>query len=203
MESMDTLFNQQKQHAPKVARSTVEERILKLRLLEQEILKRQEQITQALHADFRKPELETNFTETFLCLHEIRHTIRHLAKWMRPERVSRTLLTVTARSEIRHEPKGVVLIISPWNFPIHLAIVPLISAVAAGNCAIVKPSEFTANSSKIIAEIIAAVFQENEIAVVQGDKDIAIQLLQLPFNHIFFTGSSAVGKIIMKAAAEH
>lgn len=203
METIAELFYQQKQHAPKVAKSTAKERIKKLRLLEREILKRQQQINNAVSADFRKPELETNFTETFLTLHEIRHTIRHISKWMRPKKISRTLLSATTRSEIRYESKGVVLIISPWNFPIHLALMPLVSAIAAGNCAIIKPSEFAPNAAKIIEEIIEAVFPRGETAIIQGDKEVAEQLLQLPFDHIFFTGSPEVGKIVMKAAADH
>lgn len=203
MERFETIFKKQKMQSRIIAQTTIRQRIEKLRALEREILKQSKKIQEALLADLKKPVLETNFTEIFISLHEIRHTVKNLAKWMRPEKVRRTLLTATVRSEIRLEPKGVVLVISPWNFPINLSLTPLISAVAAGNCVILKPSEFSPNASQILAEIISAVFSEDEVAVVQGDKNIATRLLELPFDHIFFTGNSEIGKYVMKAAADH
>lgn len=115
---------------------------------------------------------------------------------MRPKKISRTLLSATTRSEIRYESKGVVLIISPWNFPIHLALMPLVSAIAAGNCAIIKPSEFAPNAAKIIEEIIEAVFPRGETAIIQGDKEVAEQLLQLPSITYFSRAARKLEKLL-------
>jgi aldehyde dehydrogenase (NAD+) len=136
-------------------------------------------------------------------LGEVRHAARHLEKWMKPKRVGTPLALLGSRSRIVYEPKGVVLIISPWNFPINLTLGPLVSAIAAGNCAIVKPSELTPAASECMKRIVSEVFDESEVAVIEGDAFVAESLLQKRFDHIFFTGSPAVGKIVMKAAAEH
>src|SRR5262249_19328077 len=127
----------------------------------------------------------------------------HLESWMQPKRVSAPLTLLGSRSRITYEPKGVVLIISPWNFPINLTFGPLVSAIAAGNCAILKPSEMTPNASACMRRIVADLFDEGEVAVIEGDAKVAEALLKKKFDHIFFTGSPAVGKIVMKAAAEH
>ncbi len=202
MEEINDTFQKLQQNSRGIARSTADERVTKLRMLEQEILRQSDNIRKALAADLQKPELEANFTEIFITLHELRHTVKNLAKWMRPIKIGRTLLTATARAQIRIQPKGVVLIVAPWNFPINLTLTPFISAIAAGNCVVVKPSEFARHSAQIIEEIISAVFPANEAVVIQGDKTIAERLLQQPFDHIFFTGSPAIGKLVMKAAAE-
>jgi aldehyde dehydrogenase (NAD+) len=122
---------------------------------------------------------------------------------MQPKRVPTSLTFIGSTSWIHHEPKGVCLIISPWNFPFNLSFVPLVSAIAAGNCAILKPSEYTPHSSALIKKIVEELFEENEVAVVEGGVETSQALLALPFNHIFFTGSPAVGKIVMAAAAKH
>ncbi|MCB0297163.1 MAG: aldehyde dehydrogenase family protein, partial [Calditrichaeota bacterium] len=120
-----------------------------------------------------------------------------------PQRVKPTLTMMTTRSQIRYEPKGVVLIIAPWNYPFNLIFGPLAAAIAAGNCAILKPSEFTPHTSALMKEMVNDLFPENEVALFEGDKQVAEILLRRPFHHIFFTGSPAVGRIIMRAAAEH
>ena len=122
---------------------------------------------------------------------------------MKPRRVRAPLALLGSRSRVMVEPKGVVLIISPWNFPVNLTFGPLVSAIAAGNCVILKPSEMTPHTSACMKRIVADVFDESEVAVIEGDATVAEALLERRFDHIFFTGSPAVGKIVMKAAAEH
>ncbi len=134
---------------------------------------------------------------------DIRHAERNLREWMKPRRVSSPLTMVGSRSFIQYESKGVCLILSPWNFPLNLTFGPLVSAIAAGNCVILKPSESTPATSQLMQEIIEKLFDPSEVALVQGEVDTAKALLELPFHHIFFTGSPAVGKKIMQAAAQH
>ena len=153
--------------------------------------------------DYRKPAEEVDLSEIYPPVSEARHAASHLRRWMKPKRVRGRLALVGARSSVVYEPKGVVLIISPWNFPFNLTLGPLISAVAAGNCVIVKPSEMTPASAACMKRILASVFDENEVAVIEGDASTAEALLAKRFDHIFFTGSPAVGRVVMKAAAEN
>lgn len=160
-------------------------------------------IRNAIHADFKKPYPEIDITEIFVVTSEIKHAIKNLENWMKPKKVSTPLTMLGSKSYIHFESKGTALIIAPWNFPFNLAIGPLVSALAAGCTAILKPSEMTPNSSSLIKKMIEEVFDRNNVAVFEGDVDVAQMLLEKPFDHIFFTGSPAVGKIIMKAAAEN
>ena len=198
------IFELQRAHQFNVANTTASQRIAKLRRLEKALLKHQHEITQAVYADFQKPIMESKLVEIFTVLAEIRHASARLRRWMAPQQVELpTLLLLGSRSCIQYEPKGVVLIIAPWNFPFLLTLGPLVSAICAGNCVMVKPSELTAASSAVMAKIITEVFEEKEVALIQGDAETAQALLALPFNHIFYTGSPAIGKIIMAAAAKH
>lgn len=122
---------------------------------------------------------------------------------MRPHRVPTPMTLLGTHSSIVYEPKGVVLIIGPWNYPFQLVIAPLVAAIAAGNCVVIKPSELTPATSHLLAELVAAVFPEDEVAVVEGDHVVAGKLLALPFDHFFFTGSTKVGRIVAEAAAKH
>jgi aldehyde dehydrogenase (NAD+) len=187
----------------KVARSTAADRIEKLARLRNAILARREALREALHTDFRKPPEEVDLTEIIPLLLEIKHAQRHVARWMRPTRAPTSLPLLGTVAQIRYEPKGVVLIISPWNYPWLLALGPLVSAIAAGNCAVLKPSEHTPATSDLIAQMIGESFEPDEIAVFTGDRRVATELLELPFNHVFFTGSPTVGSIVMRAAAAH
>ncbi len=197
------IFDTQQANQWRVARTNARERIATLRRLEQAVLRYREDIRAALYADFRKPPLEVDMVEMHVVLSEIRHTIKNLRRWMAPQSVPTTLALLGTRSFIQYEPKGVVLIISPWNYPINLTLAPLVSAIAAGNCAILKPSELTPHTSAVLARLIREIFPEDEVAVVQGDANTAQALLNLPFNHIFYTGSPAIGKLVMAAAAKH
>ncbi len=157
----------------------------------------------ALQADLGRPRAETILIDYLTVLQDIRHARRHLRAWMRPRRVAPTLATFGASGKIVPQARGVCLIISPWNLPFCLALAPLVSCLAAGNSAILKPSELTPATSALIARMIAETFPPDLVTVIEGGKDVAEQLLALPFDHIFFTGSPAVGKIVMAAAARH
>ena len=198
------LFSAQKNNHYNVAQSRVRDRKKKLDALQRAIeITYRAQIIEALQKDLGKPRVETELTEIYQIVSEIKFAKRNLNHWTQKHKVSTPISMLGASSYYIFEPKGVCLIISPWNFPFNLTFGPLVSAIAAGNTVIIKPSEMTPNSSALMAKIVEHVFEENEIALVEGEVETSSQLLKLPFNHIFFTGSPQVGKIVMKAAAEH
>jgi len=192
------------QHANRdaVGATTAAQRIEKIRRLERALLSRRDEIRAAMWEDYRKPAAEVDLSEIYPVVSEARYAARRLRSWMRPRRVSSRLALFGAQSSIVYESKGVVLIISPWNFPFNLTLGPLVSAIAAGNCAILKPSEMTPASAACMKRILGDLFDESEVAVVKGGVPETESLLRLNFDHVFFTGSAAVGKIVMRAAAE-
>ena len=161
------------------------------------------EIIQALYDDFKKPAFEAVLTETSYVILELKHTIKNMKNWAEPKRVFPSLLNFPSKDYIYKEPYGKVLILAPWNYPFQLALCPLISAVAAGNEVVVKPSELTPKTSEIIVKIIGKVFDKNHVEVVEGGVEVSQQLLSERWDYIFFTGSVAVGKIVAKAAAEN
>jgi aldehyde dehydrogenase (NAD+) len=161
------------------------------------------EIIQALYDDFKKPAFEAVVTETSYVVGELKHTIKNINKWAKPQWVLPSFLNFPSTDYLYKEPYGKVLIISPWNYPYQLALAPLISAIAAGNQVVVKPSELTPNTSKIIAKLIAETFDENHVKCVEGGTAVAQELLAQRWDYIFFTGSVSVGKIVAKAAAEN
>ncbi|EDP95935.1 aldehyde dehydrogenase [Kordia algicida OT-1] len=167
------------------------------------VKKRENDICEALYADFKKPKFEAVLTETGIVLTELKLTIKKLKSWARPKRVFPSLLNFPSSDRIHSEPYGTTLVIAPWNYPYQLALAPLIGAVAAGNTVVLKPSELTPNTSQILEEIITEVFEEDHVKVVQGGVDISQKLLAERWDYIFFTGSVNVGKIVAKAAAPH
>jgi aldehyde dehydrogenase (NAD+) len=181
----------------------IRNRKLKLKALEIWILKNRERIKTAIYLDFKKPKTEIDTTEIYPVLGEIRLALENLSRWVKSIKVDATLTYIGTRSEILFEPKGTCLIISPWNFPFNLAIGPLVSCIAAGNTAIVKPSELTPNTSLLIKEMVAELFEDDYVTVVEGNAEVTTELLALPFDHVFFTGSPQVGKVVMRAAAEN
>jgi aldehyde dehydrogenase (NAD+) len=197
------LFRRQRANQAAVKRTSAAERVAKLLRLRDAIVTREHAIREVLAKDFRKAASESDITEIFPSLMEIKDAITHLSAWMRPQRVATPMSLFGTHSAVYYEPKGVVLIIGPWNYPFQLVIAPLVAAIAAGNCAIVKPSELTVETSKLLVELIGAVFGDDEIAVVEGGPDETQKLLALPFDHFFFTGSTRVGKIVAEAAAKH
>ena len=160
-------------------------------------------ICAALAADFGKPAAEVILTEILPVGQEIRHTLRHLRGWMRPARVPVNLAMLGTSARVIPQARGVCLIIAPWNYPFNLMLGPLVSAIAAGNSAILKPSEITPATAALIAELVAKVFPPDLVSTVQGGPEVAQALLALPFDHIFFTGSPTVGRKVMAAAAQN
>src|SRR5687768_928394 len=201
--TIERIYDAQQRNRASVAATTAAQRIEKLRRFERLMLERRDEIRAAMWEDYRKPAAEVDLSEIYPVVSEARHAARHLRSWMKPKRVSTRLALLGSKSTIVYEPKGVVLIIAPWNFPFNLTLGPLVSAIAAGNCAMVKPSEMTPASTACIRRIVTELFDENEVAIIEGDASVAEELLRKKFDHIFFTGSPAVGKIVMKAAAEH
>jgi aldehyde dehydrogenase (NAD+) len=202
-ERIDHVFTSQKAHHQEVKRTGVKERRAKLKRMLEWLYDHQTEIHAAAVEDFSKPAPEVDLTEIWSTATEIKHTLRHLKRWMKPKPVPRTLALLTARAWVQYEPRGVVLIISPWNYPFTLTLGPLTMALAAGNCAILKPSEFTPHSSRLISNMVTELFPDNEVSVFEGDKTVAIELLKKPFDHIYFTGGSETGKKVMAAAARH
>jgi aldehyde dehydrogenase (NAD+) len=168
-----------------------------------EVIINENKIIQALYDDFKKPAFEAMLTETSYVILELKDTIKNLKNWAKPKRVFPSILNFPSTDYIYKEPYGKVLIIAPWNYPFQLALCPLISAVAAGNQVVLKPSELTPKTSEIITKIIAKVFDKNHVTVVEGGVEVSQQLLSERWDYIFFTGSVAVGKIVAKAAAEN
>jgi len=200
---IDKVFNLQIQNKWNVRNTGFTERSENLDKIRHWILNNRQKIRDAVYKDFKKPFPETDLTEIFNTLAEIRTTKANLRKWMKPQKAAPTPSMLTTHGYVIYEPKGTVLIISPWNYPFLLAVEPLISAIAAGNTVIIKPSEISRNTSAVIKEMVDELFPPNEVCVFEGGKEIATYLLQKPFDHIFFTGSTTVGKIVLKAAAEH
>jgi aldehyde dehydrogenase (NAD+) len=202
-DAIERVYQKQQNRRAAVAATTAGDRKEKIRRLHDALLTRREEIRQALWDDYRKPAAEVDLSEILPVVGEARHAIRHLSRWMKRQRVPAPLTLLGSRSHIQYQAKGLVLIISPWNFPINLTLGPLVSAIAAGNCAILKPSEMTPHASAWLKRLIGDLFDESEVSVIEGDASVAEALLRKKFDHIFFTGSPAVGKIVMRAAAEH
>jgi len=197
------IYEAQQGARARVGATTARERIAKIRRLHDAVLAHRDDIRAALWDDYRKPVAEVDLSEILPVLQEARHAARNLKGWMKPKRVPTPITLLGSRSRIVYEPKGVVLIISPWNFPFNLTLGPLVSAVAAGNCAVLKPSEMTPNATACMKRILAEVFEEDEVAVVEGDASVAEALLRKKWDHIFFTGSPRIGQVVMRAAAEY
>ncbi|AIE74710.1 MULTISPECIES: aldehyde dehydrogenase family protein [unclassified Synechocystis] len=182
---------------------SMRERLMALTKLKGHIQAQEEEIITALKQDFGKPPFESYVNEILGVIREINYYQKHLKEWSRSRRVGTNLMVFPASAQLRPEPLGVVLIISPWNYPFYLCLMPLIGAIAAGNCVVIKPSEYTPATSAVIAQLIESVFPPSWATVLEGDETISQQLLQEKFDHIFFTGSPRVGRLIMAAAADN
>jgi aldehyde dehydrogenase (NAD+) len=167
------------------------------------IIIHEDEIIKALYEDFKKPAFETVLTETNYVISELKDTIKNLNKWAKPREVFPSILNFPSKDYIYKDPYGKVLIIAPWNYPFQLALCPLVSAVAAGNQVVLKPSELTLQTSAIIAKIIVKTFHVDHVEVIQGGVEVSKNLLSQRWDYIFFTGSVSVGKIVAKAAAEN
>ncbi|MBM4153163.1 MAG: aldehyde dehydrogenase family protein, partial [Kiritimatiellaceae bacterium] len=176
-------------------------RIEQLRKLADAIARHETRLHNALYADLHKSPPDAYTSETGYIQREIRYTLKNIRRWSRPRRVSVPALLQPARAHVVPEPKGVVLIIGPWNYPVQLVLSPLVAAIAAGNCAIIKPSELTPNCSAALRELIEETFQPDYIRLMEGGRDVAEQLLKQPVDHIFFTGGTETGRAVAQAAA--
>lgn len=201
--TIEAIFARQQDARWRVAATSADQRKAKLKGLLEALMAHRAEAQAALAADFRKAPEEVDLTELYPVISELKDALRHLSRWMRPRRVPTPIGLLGALGTIVHEPRGVVLIIAPWNYPIYLTLGPLVSALAAGNCAVIKPSEFTPHTNAFLRKLLSGLFPEEEVALVEGEAETAQALLALPFDHIFFTGSPTVGKVVMKAAAEH
>ncbi|MDF3820394.1 aldehyde dehydrogenase family protein [Leptospira sp. 96542] len=200
---IDRIFKAQKKKSLELRLSTYKQRIQKLKKLKEVIFKYQTQVQEALHKDFRKSAAEVDITEILPVIGELNDSIRHLKHWMRPVNVYTPPTLFGSTSKLVYEPKGVCLVIAPWNYPFHLAMAPVAAAISAGNTVMLKPSEFTPHTAVILKQMLGEVFAEDEVAVFEGEVSVSTALLEQPFDHIFFTGSTPVGKIVMAAAAKH
>lgn len=194
-------FEALKERASIFRHDSVTLRMARLKKLAQWLESHEDEVFFALQRDFNKPKFETLISEIMPSLNEARYAVRHLKSWMNSSSVRTPLTLLGNKSFVRHENRGVVLIISPWNYPFQLAVVPLISAVAAGNTVVIKPSELTPHTSALIKKMVEQCFYSNEVCVELGAKEKTEELLAYEFDHVFFTGSTAVGKIVAEKCA--
>ncbi|HWJ68676.1 MAG TPA: aldehyde dehydrogenase family protein [Sphingobium sp.] len=196
------IFALQQEHQWTVKASSADQRKAKLAALKAAVEAHADAIIAAVQEDTRKPEGEIRVTEVLNVTSNIQRNIDNLDAWMAPTEITPSL-NPNDRAQIIYEARGVCLILGPWNFPLGLAFGPLAAAVAAGNCCMVKLTDLCPATARVAGSIIRSVFDENEVALFEGDVSVATTLLELPFSHIFFTGSTRVGKVVMAAAAKH
>lgn len=202
-QQIKTIHALQKSSLQRLKNASAASRIEKLRSIETYMLAHKQLLCDALYADFRKPSTEVIIAELLGVKKEINYMIKHLKSWMRPQKVGTPLMLMGTHGQIQLEPKGMCLIIAPWNYPFNLAINPLVHAIAAGNAIMLKPSEMSEHTSAFINKMITALFDPSEVAVFEGDASVASYLLEQKFDHIFFTGSPVIGKKVMEAASKH
>jgi aldehyde dehydrogenase (NAD+) len=181
----------------------IEWRRAQLKAIERMLAEREAEFAEALRLDLNKSRFETVLSETSFVVAEAKYARKHLARWMRGQRVRTPMMTQPGRSRILPEPKGVVLIIAPWNYPLSMVLAPLVGAVAAGNAAVMKPSEVSRHTSAAIARILPAYLDMDAFAVVEGGVAETTELLEQRFDHILYTGNERVARIVMAAAAKH
>ena len=196
-------FLTQKEYFQSGATLPLEFRLVQLRSLYRGIKRFEPQILEALRSDLGKSAEESYMSEIGMCLTEIRHTARHLREWSRPQRVPTPLMHFPGSSRIVREPRGVCLIIAPWNYPFLLAVGPMISAIAAGNCVTLKPSEYAPATAAVLEKMLDVCFEERFCRTVTGGAEVSAAETARPYDMIFFTGSTAVGRKVMAAAAQN
>ncbi|AXP82706.1 Aldehyde dehydrogenase [Mariniflexile rhizosphaerae] len=203
MDSISNIISYQKAFFNSQKTKSVATRLIYLKALKNEIISKEQAIYDALNKDFKKPEFETFLSEFGLVMSQLNLVIKNLKKWSKPKQMKSSILTFPSKDYIYKEPYGNVLVIAPWNYPFLLALEPVIMAIAAGNTVILKPSELTKHTSQLITDILTTVFPEAYAKSIQGDANVATELLAQKWDYIFFTGSVSVGKIIALAAAKH
>ena len=177
-------------------RKTLIQKLLDWMILNENLIKK------TISKDFNKPELEIDLTEIWVCIKEAKYILRNLKSWMAKEKVSKTLPLLTTSSYIIRQPKGIVFIIAPWNYPFQLSVMPLLAAIASGNSVFLKPSEKTPNTSQLIKDMVSSLFEPQDVVVFEGGEEVVTPLLKKKFDHIFYTGGTDVGRIVMRKAAE-
>jgi aldehyde dehydrogenase (NAD+) len=197
------IVTKQRQYFATGITQSLDYRLSQLKLLKQVIQGHQNEIITALQQDLGKPKFEAYTSEVLILLEEINFVLKHLREWMKPQRAKISLGQFPARGLIYPQPLGVVLIIAPWNYPFQLLVNPLIGAIAAGNCVIVKPSELAPHTASLISKLIGENFNPGLVTAIEGGVEVSEALLAEKFDHIFFTGSTRVGKIVMAKAANH
>lgn len=199
------LFEKQKQFFESQQTRSYAFRKQQLQQLKKGIKALEADICEALQRDLRKAPTETYLTEIGFVYEEIKYVLKYLKAWMQPRSVATALVALPSQSKIYHDPLGLTLIIAPWNYPFQLLLAPLVGAIAGGNCAVLKPSEETPHTAAVIGQLIREVFAPEYVAVVQGPGAVVVPELMahFAFDHVFFTGSVPVGKLIMAAAAKH
>jgi aldehyde dehydrogenase (NAD+) len=200
---IDAAFALQKGYALQLRKSSCAQRLEVLGRFEKVFKASYPQMYAAAAADFGKPEAEVDVAEILVVVSELAHIRKRLKGWMKDKAVSTSMSMLGTSAKVVMEPKGTSLVISPWNYPFNLTFGPMMSAIAAGNTVIIKPSEMTPNMSRVIAEIVKEAFRPEEVSLFEGRADVSSYLTSLPFDHIFFTGSPAVGKHVMAAAAKN
>ena len=203
IEQIKNTYQKQFEFKNELKTFAIAERINWLKSLKKSIIDRQDDIKVAIHKDFGKSPTETEITEILPSILELNHFIKNIKKWAKNRSVSPSLLFAATTAKLVYEPKGNTLIITPWNYPFLLPIMHLSASVSAGNTVILKLSEATPNTNKILQEIISKTFEEKHVAIILGEVEETTYLTSLKFDHIHFTGSSTVGKIIMRRAAAH
>jgi aldehyde dehydrogenase (NAD+) len=202
MSNFDAILDKQRAYFREGHTKSLDFRIKQLETLKTLLKENEEELMNAVYEDFKKPPFETFGTEIGLIINEINFALKNIEKWVRPQSVPSSLVNFPSKNYILKEPYGNVLIIAPWNYPIQLCLLPLVGALAAGNTAVIKPSELTTQTSAVLKKLIATYFKPEVATVVLGGVETSSELLELPFNYIFFTGSTRVGKIIMQSAAK-
>ena len=201
---LSTVLTKQKQAYLSAPNLSAKERIAQLLTLKNALLSYQESLVDALNQDYgQRPKQDTLIADIMPCVVNINYTIKRLKKWMKPQRRHAGLLLAPAKVEVHYQPLGVIGIMVPWNFPVMLSIGPLITALAAGNRVMIKLSEFTPFTNQIIKEMLSSAFTEDTVACIEGEATIAAKFSSLPFDHLIFTGSTAVGRHVMRAAADN
>ncbi|MCQ6560095.1 aldehyde dehydrogenase [Paenibacillus mendelii] len=199
---IEEIVKMQKQYYTSMETRSVSFRRAQLQRLKEAVKRSEEEILAALYKDLNKSDVEAFTSEVGLVYQEINLTLKRLKKWTKPKRVKTALTHIGSKGWLQPEPYGTVLIIAPWNYPFQLVMAPLIGAIAAGNTAVIKPSELTPHVSKIIAKLIGDFFAPSYLAVIEGGLEVSQSLLKQPVDYIFFTGSTGVGKVVMEAAAK-
>lgn len=203
MDVGETMIEQKRAFFNTGATLPVSFRIKYLRRLQHELGRCRAEMEAAMRADLGRHDFETFVAEELLLSSAVNTALRHIKRWTAPKRVWPSLLNFPSRDRVIPEPYGVALIISPWNYPFLLSLAPLAAAISAGNCAVLKPSEYAPTAAAVLASIVEAVFPPEYVTVVQGDAQVAGSLLAQRFDKIFFTGSTRVGRIVLEAAARH